>query len=136
MMDSNEIEELVERLDRRQKAHVFFAERVGVETGRKVHTEASDEYSEICDALRTLLNERRWKPIEEAPRDGTLVDLWITPPKGMITGTGPVRCPDCWHSGGKWWRYDEQHGDDQCRVEVNNATRWMSLPEPPVDEAS
>jgi hypothetical protein len=46
---------------------VFFAERVGVETGRKVHTEASDEYSEICDALRTLLNVGRGFEAEKWP---------------------------------------------------------------------
>ena len=85
-------------------------------------------------AIRQLLADRQWRLIDTAPKDGTPVDLWITPPKGMITGTGPGRCPDCWYSSGKWWRYDEQYGDDQCRSEVHNATHWLPLPSPNTEE--
>lgn len=70
----------------------------------------------------------QWQPIETAPKDGTPVDLWCSP-RGLSAGGG--RTPDCWYSIGKWWRYDEKYGDDQCRVEVGNATHWIPLPEPP-----
>ena len=71
----------------------------------------------------------RWHPISTAPADGTPVDLWIVP--SGISGTGPGRCPDCWHSNGKWWRCDEAFGDGDCKSEVANATHWMPLPSPP-----
>jgi thioesterase domain-containing protein len=66
MADLNiaEIEELVERLERRRKAHQFFAERVTVETGKKAHSEASDDFEEAASALRQLLSATEWKPIE------------------------------------------------------------------------
>ena len=74
-----------------------------------------------------------WRPIESAPKDGTKVDLWIHRQVGW--SAGPDRLPDCWHSAGKWWVYDE-HGDDQCRSEVCHATHWMARPEPPWLSAS
>lgn len=83
-------------------------------------------------ALRRVEAETReeWRPIDTAPKDGTPVDLWCQP-----TGisTGPGRVTDCWFSGGNWWQYDE-HGDDQCRSGVHNATHWMPLPPPPSKE--
>jgi hypothetical protein len=73
----------------------------------------------------------KWEPMITAPKDGTQVDLWCRPPRGQISGGGYARVPDCWYSAGKWWVYDEQHGDDMCRREVHNATHWMLRPQPP-----
>lgn len=69
-----------------------------------------------------------WRSMDSAPKDGTPVDLWCRAP-GL--SAGPGRVPDCWYSNGKWWRYDEQYGDDQCRSRVHNATAWMPLPSAP-----
>lgn len=70
-----------------------------------------------------------WMPIETAPKDGTLVDLWCRAP-GIFTRQG--RIPECWFSGECWWRHDDSSfGDDQCRSRVHNATHWMPLPSPP-----
>lgn len=90
----------------------------------------------VIDNLPTLLaaldgREAGWLPIESAPRDGTKVDLWITPPSGQLTGGGYGREPDCWFSNGKWWRHDEAYGDDDGCRKVRNATHWRSLPAPP-----
>jgi len=74
----------------------------------------------------------KWQDISTAPRDGTQVDLWCTAMGGTISAGGYSRTPDCWFSAGRWWRYDEQHGDDQCRSEVCNVTHWMPLPAPPL----
>jgi hypothetical protein len=70
----------------------------------------------------------RWQPIETAPKDGTPVDLWCRAP-GL--NAGPGRVPDCWHSNGKWWRHDLDHGDDLGRARVYNATHWRLIPAPP-----
>jgi hypothetical protein len=64
-----------------------------------------------------------WQPIADAPKDGTLVDLWV----------GDVRRPDCfWESEDDWgephWRqlYAEQTG---CTFPVDGEpTHWMARP--------
>lgn len=68
-----------------------------------------------------------WRDMADAPKDGTVVDLWCRAP-GL--SAGPDRVTDCWFSAGKWWRYDE-HGDDQRRSRVHNATHWMPRPASP-----
>lgn len=87
-----------------------------------------DEEAIVIDR-ELLANLSPWQLISTAPKDGTPVDLWIVP--SGISGTGPGRCPDCWHSNGKWWRYDEAFGDGECKSEVANATHWQPLPLPP-----
>jgi hypothetical protein len=68
-----------------------------------------------------------WRDMSSVPKDGTKVDLWCRAP-GL--SAGQARVTDCWFSVGKWWRYDE-HGDDQCRSRVHNATHWRPLPAAP-----
>jgi len=70
-----------------------------------------------------------WQPIETAPTDGTQVDLWCRPVRGLTTGSY-ARVPDCWFSVGRWWRNDD-NGDDMMRSEVHNATHWMPRPSSP-----
>jgi hypothetical protein len=84
-----------------------------------------------ADAILALPQAQadRWLPISTAPKDGTLVDLWCRAP-GL--SAEPGRVPDCWHSNGRWWRYDEQYGGDQCRSAVHYITHWRHLPAPPV----
>lgn len=77
-----------------------------------------------------------WQPIETAPKDGTLVDLWII----NHLGDGERR-PNCrWEQDheddedeGRWEQmYSEASGsfftafDERAR-----ATHWMPLPDPP-----
>jgi hypothetical protein len=70
-----------------------------------------------------------WKPMSTAPKDGGQIDLWCRA-VGLSSGSYG-RVPDCWFSAGKWWRQDEQYGDDHGRSEVHNATHWMDRPHPP-----
>lgn len=70
-----------------------------------------------------------WQPIETAPRDGTLIDLWCN----------GERRPDCFW--GEEWEEPEERGWRQKYAETSRAasfsllggepTHWMPLPEPP-----
>lgn len=67
-----------------------------------------------------------WLPIETAPRDGTLIDLWVD----------GRRLPDC-----KWWTSDFEDDWSEWRQQYAEAdsffpisgdpTHWMPRPAPP-----
>ena len=93
------------------------------------------EHDRLSQDFERVLGPRRegaWLPIESAPKDGTQVDLWLSPP-GISAGSG--RSPDCWFSAGRWWMYDETD-DEQGRCEVHNATHWRPLPLPPQSQSA
>lgn len=62
----------------------------------------------------------KWQPIETAPRDGTVVDLWY---RGE-------RITDY-----RWVQISKTNGFFECAESgytcVRDATNWMSIPEPP-----
>ena len=80
-----------------------------------------------------------WQPIETAPRDGTVIDLWV----------GGARFADCrWgkpdHCCGEAGQYcdSEWHGQPEGWVVTDwnevlcvddDPTHWMPLPAPPED---
>lgn len=89
-----------------------------------------------------------WQPIETAPKDGTVIDLWVTHTEKSLSQKqdyAPVqyRVPDCrWCDGGPldkagWYSVSCGYGGDIGPVEYNNpfrcqvATHWMPLPQPP-----
>jgi hypothetical protein len=64
-----------------------------------------------------------WQPIETAPKDGTLVDLWIS--SKVDEGVGQ-RVSDCFCDGVRW--------HDGCAFvedEWYRPTHWMPLPTAP-----
>ena len=63
-----------------------------------------------------------WKPIETAPRDYKIVDLWVT----ALNRTSR-RFPNCMYDDGCWW----QQLYDPARPVAGNPTHWMPRPEPP-----
>ena len=64
-----------------------------------------------------------WRPIEDAPRDGTLIDLWEDDTK--------ERLPDCMWCRGTWRQF--QHPDEEwVDVMYGTITHFMPLPQPPV----
>lgn len=73
-----------------------------------------------------------WQPIETAPKDGTLADLWCV---SKNISVGPERVTDCWYSYDGWWRSDER-GDRYGRSGVFNATHWRPLPDAPVKKSA
>lgn len=82
---------------------------------------------EIAERIRKAEAERdaaRWQPIETAPRDGTLIDLWA--------GERIANC--AWNVPSKCWaeRVGAGFGGKHWAV-VNNPTHWMPLPAAPAN---
>lgn len=70
------------------------------------------------------LEASRWRPIEEAPKDGNEVDLWWQ----VAPGNG-YRATDCYWS--KMERYWRQLGDVGQPRMAGEPTHFMLLPPPP-----
>ena len=61
-----------------------------------------------------------WQPIETAPKDGTVIDLWAD----------GQRLPNCkWRYGG-WSQEYAEHPSAHFDI-YDEPTHWMPLPEPP-----
>lgn len=70
------------------------------------------------------MNTYEWRPIETAPKDGTMVDLWVAnwKPNGMrVTNCFWARAANCWKLDILAIGYDP----------LPEITHWMPLPEPP-----
>lgn len=93
-----------------------------------------DILDQQLEAALTAALAAMWQPIETAPKDGSKVDVWVTPPARSLSTGGYGRVSDCWFSRGSWWFYDEtKYASDpaNCRSEVWNVTHWMPLPPAP-----
>lgn len=69
-----------------------------------------------------------WQPIETAPKDGQLIDLWIAP-KDEFTNSAllPCRVANAYFEDGRWY-----HTGARVALRVwHNPTYWMPLPDPP-----
>lgn len=69
-----------------------------------------------------------WQPIETAPKDGTIIDLWF----------GEYRETDCWwqegcsiHPQAGWYSHALCYGYGDWFDESEQPTHWMPLPAPP-----
>lgn len=83
-----------------------------------------------------------WQPIETAPKDGTVVDLWVSEYEGWPEG-GSERLAKCMWVEDPYGDGDEfdQSGWYQSYAEIESfgnkvdkrarVTHWMPLPEPP-----
>ncbi|WP_440984958.1 DUF551 domain-containing protein [Xanthomonas sontii] len=105
---------------------VYVAHAVAYLNGLK--TKAAKE---MADGLLRFLNSRfrmvmqmesKWLPIETAPKDGTVIDLWCGEYNERLTNYRRVKlAPDnIFYSPTK-----------SGRSVVRTATHWMPLPEPP-----
>ena len=65
-----------------------------------------------------------WQPIETAPKDGTMVDLWVTAFHGKN-----CRLTDMWWSESTGWRGGRRSEFNEAMAK--RATYWMPLPPPP-----
>lgn len=103
----------------------------------RVLTFVHDERQKIIDALRPYLVPQ-WQPIETAPRDGTVIDLFYPYPRGRT-----INC--YWDEGLRGWVWrrptwrgsallpeSEWHFGAYPGLEP---THWMPLPKPPQEPA-
>lgn len=85
----------------------------------------------------------QWKPIETAPKDGTVIDVWASKPEDWdneyyVNGspktktclTEACRCTNvCWDNLEEDWIYIT--GEVVSELFDCEITHWMPLPEPP-----
>ena len=115
------------------------AANIFCEAGLPIHLpqdgDLDDVERERYETLRAALSAAlaaAWRPIEEAPKDGTRILIWFVHANAAYSkdpvGEGWEAVHEaCWidHNGGGWtW-----HG--LCGV----ATKWMPLPSPPKNSA-
>ena len=85
-----------------------------------------------------------WEPIETAPKDGTIIDLWI---KGKISdiefycADKPIYINDGWYGGRStnWWWFRDKFRpymglNKQAPVFIE-PLYWMPVPDPPTKKA-
>lgn len=84
----------------------------------------------LRDVAAQLPDDAQWKPIETAPKDGTIIDLWDDMYKCRVTGArwAHHRCENGKPIGEKSWGRNSIDGPF-----VGIPTHWMPLPKPPGD---
>ncbi|HEU5377324.1 MAG TPA: hypothetical protein VFV38_17990 [Ktedonobacteraceae bacterium] len=72
----------------------------------------------------------QWQPIVTAPKDGTLVDIWVDlPPEPFSCGLRTLyRVVDCFYHKRKWRHYSEGYA---ITLNAKYITHWMPQPGPP-----
>lgn len=95
----------------------------------------ADAWPTTCgDAIkmaRALLSlKEEWRPISEAPKDGTDIDVWISNPDPVV---GSLRMPDASWREGKWQSYGEKFGWMPIEKFGARVTHFRPLPSPPKD---
>jgi hypothetical protein len=74
-------------------------------------------------AIEAAIRQSAWRPMSEAPRDGTpILGVWVMRPNGPPVDWGVTR----W-SHGDWC-------DDESGLDIPTPTAWMPLPPPPTGE--
>ena len=75
-----------------------------------------------------------WQPIETAPKDGTVIDVWLASTREWRPPDGEAaRCPDVkWMDGRGWCCFDDEEGS-WLSIEDRywSVTHWMPIPSPP-----
>lgn len=100
------------------------------------------EWSEIYERKE----RNHWRPIETAPKDGTVIDLWLKwsdgkgerIPDGYWSEEGfdfgPGRCDGLPGWGAENMGYDGCPGYADDPADGDHITHWMPLPAPPQNE--
>ena len=111
--------------------------------GRGFLGDQVDLHKRLIQALTLLIRNEdleRWQPIETAPKDGTLIDLWQKHEYGECRLTNARWQDSDYHGGGPCWEYlgldtSGGYGEIDWVKTEGVATHWMPLPNPPEIEA-
>jgi hypothetical protein len=101
----------------------------------EAQVELGEIYADVRDlehrlaVLQPLLDERGWKPIESAPKDGTKILLFTD-------WAGDVHCPPFAEAQIGYWEDDvdaplRKEASGWRKEFIGEPTHWMPLPEPP-----
>lgn len=96
----------------------------GIVDGTDMDCTVKDQARAVLKALRDAGALSQWQPIETAPKDGSIVDLWVIP----FTGRAG-RLPDVWWTNATGWRAGNRNPVTESLAK--RATHWMPLPEAP-----
>lgn len=116
-----------------EQALLVFAETCSLQLLGQDWNAACEKSKAAEHALRSALEQvvRGWSPIASAPRDGTVVDLWVLGNQYH----SPMRVPDCWFGApDKWsaacWMYisSESNHEEPLPWEPSH---WMLPPGQP-----
>jgi hypothetical protein len=86
-----------------------------------------DDYIAIYREIQRRLGGGDWRPIDTAPKDGTVILSWVVEQSGE---TEPVLV--AWHNPGLSLREPDFYDWPERRWR-QPATHWIAIPEPPHD---
>jgi hypothetical protein len=87
-----------------------------------------DPVRAIAEALMEA--SQQWQPIETAPKDGTIIDVWVNDPDGPFRQTNAIWNDGYWVLRRNMWSSIESFFDEKGVPKIK-ITHWMPLPKPP-----
>ena len=94
------------------------------------------EWAKAAIEATQALQSTGWKPIESAPKDGTLILLWDKDLELAISGCwfndAGIDTPDAFEPPCSFW---SSSADLVEWAELDNPTHWMPLPTPPQEQS-
>ena len=115
---------------------------------RLYEPEVEEAYNECAADLEAALAEEGWRSMDSAPRDGTVIDLWIEGPDNMVDFYSPtatkVPKKPLRHGRSPNWRWAKSGPNPPNWYQPDGlgfplspdvtAIAWMPLPPPPGDD--
>lgn len=98
--------------------------------------EARNHIRQIIEELLELREQVRWRPISEAPKDGTRVMLYRPTSHYQWTRVvaGEFKTDQYAKKPRPFWTHDREMLSGMAEVRAHQPTHWMPLPEPPKEE--
>ncbi len=121
-MTMDEIEALIARLDKRAKANAFFADKTESVRGGTAYAVNATDYTEAVTALRQLLSEREWRPIESVITNKEIVALC----HGYYDGKHPIVL--------RWFKYNGVEAWRDWDADARLPYLWFDIPAPPMSQ--
>jgi hypothetical protein len=143
-MDKQRLDEIKARLAEEDE----FLLKSGYDSKGNIVFRSTDPLRMLYDLLKAYEQPTTWQPIETAPKDGTLVDLWIEGNDSMVDFYSPdatkVRGKPLRHGRATcfYWAH-KPHNEPKWYMKAGfglplspevTPTHWRPLPKPPATE--